>query len=326
MGFMTKNKNYDKIYIESSENMGSKKNKKNRSIWVSILILLFAVIYTLYENEINETLAKFEYGDTDYVSGNVNGNLVVSFLDVGEADSIFINCDDNNMIIDGGNNADGDLIVNYLKDMGVSKIKYVVGTHPHEDHIGGLDEIIYNFDIGKIFIPDVITTTRTFEDLLDAIGNKDMTYTVPKIGSKYNLGKCKIKVLYTGTDNEDLNMSSIVIRLDYYNTSFLFMGDAPKAIENKIMKKDIDVDVLKVGHHGSNTSSGYEFLNKVNPKYAVISVGKNNSYNLPGKYTLNNLKKLGIGTYRTDELGTIIITSDGNKLNINSKKTNTNGG
>ena len=126
MGFMTKNKNYDKIYIESSENMGSKKNKKNRSIWVSILILLFAVIYTLYENEINETLAKFEYGDTDYVSDNVNGNLVVSFLDVGEADSIFINCDDNNMIIDGGNNADGDLIVNFLNDMGVSKIKYVL--------------------------------------------------------------------------------------------------------------------------------------------------------------------------------------------------------
>ena len=308
--------------------MSSNKNNKKtkRSIWVSILILLFAVIYTLYEDEITETLAKFEYGDTESASSNVDGNLVVSFLDVGQADSIFINCNKEYMIIDGGNNADGDLIVNYLKDMGVSKIKFVVGTHPHEDHIGGLDEIINNFDIGKVFIPDVITSTRTFENLLGAIDNKNMTYTVPKIGSKYNLGECKIRVLYTGTDNEDLNMSSIVIRLDYGNNSFLFMGDAPKKIEKQIMNKDIDVDVLKVGHHGSNTSSGYDFLSKVNPQYAIISVGKNNDYNLPGKYTINNLKKLGIDTYRTDKLGTIIITSDGNRLKIDNKKTNTNGG
>ena len=310
--------------------MSSKKRKKNeRPLWLTVLIIVGLFVYALFETEINETLAKFTEEDIDNtktVSNIIEEDLKVTFLDVGQADSIFIECNGENMIIDAGNNEDGQLIVNYLKEQGISKIKYVVGTHPHEDHIGGLDDIINNFKITKIFMPDSITTTKTFEDVLDAIESNNMTYTVPKIGQTLSLGESKIKVLYTGTDTSDLNMSSIVLKLTYKNTSFLFMADAPKKIENEIINEDIKADILKVGHHGSNTSSGVEFLKKVNPEYAIISVGANNSYNLPGKYTIQNLNKLNIQTKRTDKEGTIIITSDGTKLNITTKNTNTNGG
>lgn len=230
------------------------------------------------------------------------------------------------MLIDAGNNDDGPKLVKYLKEeLNIEEFDYVIGTHPHEDHIGGLDDIINNFKINNIYLPDAITTTRTFEDVIDAIANKDMDITIPEIGSTFELGEAIINVLYTGTDLSDLNNTSIVLKMNFGNTSYLFTGDATGKTEQQLLNKNIKVDVLKVGHHGSSYSTTNDFLEKVKPKYAIISVAKENSYNHPSATTINRLKKYTDNIYLTSELGTIKITSDGNNITINNFDTDING-
>ena len=319
--------------------MVRRRRKKKKNISITLLLMLLAFLYGFYFNEINKTFAMMydEYGNAIIETNNNednnneeiienNDNLKIYYIDVGQADSILINSNNEYMLIDGGNNNDGPLLVKYFQELGIKEFKYLVGTHPHEDHIGGLDEIINNFNINKIFIPDAITTTRTFEDLLDSIDRKNLTFNVPQINSTYTLGEATVKIIYTGTDTTDLNNTSIVLKLTYKETSYLFTGDATNITEKKILNKDISSDVLKVGHHGSKYSSTENFIKKVNPKYAIISVGKDNKYGHPSSNTLNLLNKYNIKTYRTDELGTILLTSDGKNIKITSMKTNTNGG
>ena len=269
------------------------------------------------------------YIDSTYSmpNNNVNSNLIISYLNVGQADSILIENNNEYMLIDAGNNNDGELLVKYFKAKGITEFKYLIGTHPHEDHIGGLDDIIYNFDINTIYIPDAITTTKTFMDVLDAIEEKNMTYSVPKINETFTLGEALITVLYTGTDTKDLNNTSIVLRLDFGNTSYLFTGDATEKTENILLKDNLNLkaDVLKVGHHGSRFSTTDEFLQKVNPKYAVISVGKDNNYKHPEDIILKKLKTNNIKIHRTDLEGTIIVTSDGKEIKLKNIDTNLDG-
>ena len=298
----------------------SKKRKKKKEHKISRLILIIlTIIYSLYLSEIDSTYSM--------TNDNVNSNLIINYLDVGQADSILIENNNEYMLIDAGNNNDGELLVKYFKNKGISKFKYLIGTHPHEDHIGGLDDIIYNFDINTIYIPDAITTTKTFMDVLDAIEEKNMTYNVPKINETFTLGEALITVLYTGTDTKDLNNTSIVLRLDFSNTSYLFTGDATEKTENILLKNNLNLkaDVLKIGHHGSKYSTTDEFLKKVNPKYAIISVGKDNTYKHPEDIILKKLKNNNIETHRTDLEGTIIITSDGKNIKFENIDTNLNG-
>ncbi len=293
-----------------------KRKRKSKNI-KTILITIAVLICGLCLNSIQDTYS---------INNNiVSSQLKVTFIDVGQADSILIQNESENMLIDAGNNEDGDKLVNYFKNLNITDFKYVVGTHPHEDHIGGLDNIINNFKINYIYMPDVITTTKTFEDVLDTALNKNLTITVPKINDTLNLGSATIKVIYTGNDEEDLNNSSIVLKVTFGNTSFLFMGDATEEVENKILNSDIESTVLKVGHHGSKYSTSDEFLNKVNPQYAVISVGINNSYGHPDNIVINKLNNINASIYRTDELGTIIMTSDGNNIKVENYTTDTNG-
>lgn len=280
----------------------------------SIIIILISLLVMLYNNEINATYSK-----------KINSNLEVYFLDVGQADSILIKNNKDVMLIDAGNNEDGELISNYINSMGITDFKYVIGTHPHEDHIGGLDNIINNFNIDNIYIPDAITTTKTFIEVLDALEKKNMMYEVPNIGDKISFGEATLEVIYTGTDTSDLNNTSIILRLDFGQVSFLFMGDATCKTEELILNKNIDIDILKVGHHGSRYSTTDDFLNKVSPKYAIISVGKNNSYNHPHDETLKKLNNKNSKVYRTDTNGTILLTTDGININITNIETNTNG-
>lgn len=298
-----------------------KKKTKNKS-FLSLLIVLIIAIYGIYIDDINQTFGL----DITPTFQEVDSNLQITFLDVGQADSILIQNKKESMLIDAGNNEDGPLLVKYFQEQQITNFKYVVGTHPHEDHIGGLDDIIDNFQIGILYIPDAITTTKTFTDVLDAIENKNMTYTVPTIGDTFSLGDARIKVIYTGTDTTDLNNTSIVLKLTFGTTSFLFTGDATKKVEEKILSQDIKADVLKVGHHGSEYSSSTNFLDKVHPKYAMISVGKGNKYGHPTQTTLDKLNQRNIEVHRTDESGSIIMTTDGNKITITNKITNTNGG
>jgi competence protein ComEC len=256
-------------------------------------------------------------------SQGVSGELKVHFINVGQADSILIIDGNKSMLIDAGNNPDGADVVNYIKEQGIKKLDIVIGTHAHEDHIGGMDTVIKSFDIGQVFLPKTTHSTKTFEDVLLAIKAKGLKISSPTPGTDIKLNSAMGKILApNGSDYKDLNDGSIVVKLNFGNNSFMFTGDAEEASEREILGKGFDVksDLLKVGHHGSYSSTTDSFLKAVNPKYAVIMVGKDNSYGHPHKTTVEKLKTKGIKVYRTDELGTIIATSDGKNITFNTKE------
>ncbi len=296
--------------------------KKMLSAAITLIIIGIAGILGTnqeFVNTISNREEQVNHLNEQKVEFIAQDNLLVDFIDVGQADSILIRNQDQVMLIDAGTNEAGDTVVNYLKELGITKINYLVGTHPHEDHIGGIDDVINNFDIGQIYMPKMETTTKTFEDVLEAIENKNLTVTAPNKGDKIELGQA-VGTFMTDPilDKDNLNLSSLVMRLEFGNTSFLFMGDAEKENEETINWPK--TDVLKVGHHGSNTSSSKKFLEQIEPEYSIIMVGKDNSYNLPKQETIDNLKSIGSEIYRTDENGTIKIISDGNHLEIEKSK------
>ncbi|MCR4431566.1 MAG: MBL fold metallo-hydrolase [Tepidanaerobacteraceae bacterium] len=247
--------------------------------------------------------------------------LQVTFMDVGQADSIFIKLPEGKtMLIDAGNNNDGKTIINYIKNQGTKKLDTVIGTHPHEDHIGAMDDIINTFDIGKIYMPNVTTTTRTFKDVLASAAAKGLKIISAKGGMTILLeDDVNIEIFAPNSKKyEDLNNYSIVLKMTYKKTSFLFTGDAEKLSEEEMLKHNYDLkaDVLKVGHHGSSSGTSEEFLSAVSPEYAIISVGKNNDYGHPHKETLERLAAHGVKVYTTADNGNILVTSDGENIKI----------
>lgn len=309
-----------------------KKIIKNKKINLfNVLVFIFVLIYIIFGTDVIKDI-KNNVASVSNVTNNSesvklqdNVNLEVYFLDVGQADSILIKLEDEYMLIDAGNNEDGVKLVNYFNELGIKEFKYVFGTHPHEDHIGGMDDIINNFKIDNYYMPDKITTTKTFEDVLDALINNNLQYTILEKGDEFNLSSANFKVIYAGDETNDINDSSIVLKLTYGNNSFLLTGDATSNVEKTLLNDNIKSDVLKVAHHGSNYSSTDEFLDVVSPKYAVISVGKNNSYNHPSNSTLKKLNDRNIKLYRTDLDGTIKFTSDGENITITTISTDVNG-
>lgn len=291
-----------------------------------IVFLILVISYFFYNNFTPNT----ENVGTSINKGSetTSSPLTVSFVDVGQADCTLIENAGKYALIDAGNNEDGPLLVKYFESLGIKEFECVFATHAHEDHIGGMDDIINNFKIKNFYMPDAITTTKTFEDVLTALENNKVTFKTPITGETFELQAevpATFTVLSVNSDESNLNDTSIVLKLKYNTTSFLFMGDASSKIENTILDKSIQSDVLKVGHHGSKTSTSNRFLEQVNPKYAVISVGKDNSYSHPNTETLNRLAKKDVKVYRTDELGTIIAKSNGTIINFENIKTNTNG-
>ena len=304
-----------------------RRKKKQISLLMALFLVIFgSIFYFLEPSQANPNTPtptpEIVQANQEIQDGE---KLQIWFLDVGQADSILIQNGDANMLIDAGNNEDGKKLVSYFQSLGIETFQYVIGTHAHEDHIGGMDDIIDNFDIDTFYMPDAITTTATFESVLDSLEAKNIAFQTPTVDSTFELGDATIDVLYVGTDDTDLNNTSIVLKLTYGNISILFMGDAEKEVETIIEKKDISADVLKVGHHGSNTSSSKTFLEKVNPSYAIISVGTGNSYGHPSNTTIQNLENLNTKIYRTDESGTIIMTTDGTNITFQTIQTNTNG-
>ena len=249
--------------------------------------------------------------------------LSVHFLDVGQGDSTFIVLPSGKtMLIDAGESQYGNLIVNYIKAKGYSTIDYLIATHPHADHIGGMSQVIEQLQVSSVYMPNATTTTQTYTDLLTAIKNAGLQISIAKAGVYLvDSDNLAVSILApNSTQYEDLNNYSAVIQLTYKNNAFLFMGDAETLSENEITA-DVNADVLKIGHHGSDSSTGQAFLNKVLPKYAVISVGAENSYGHPTEATLNKLSAAGVMTYRTDKDGTIVFTSDGTNISVDKTPT-----
>lgn len=299
------------------------KNKVPNVVYVLITLLIAFSAYLGNENLSNNEIENIVSETRTVQTQLENEDLKIYYLNVGQADSILIQNQNKNMLIDAGNNGDGDNIVKYLKELQINKIDILVGTHPHEDHIGGLDDIINSFEIGTIYMPKVATTTKTFEDVLDAIESKELKVTTPEIDSEFSLGDLKFKILWTSDDEDNLNSSSIVLKMTFDELSYIFAGDAEAAEEKEIIKSgyNIEAQVLKLGHHGSSTSSSEEFLDKVSPSIAIIMTGERNSYGHPHKEVLERLEARNIKVYRTDTYGTILITSDGksNKVEVLSE-------
>lgn len=244
--------------------------------------------------------------------------LKVHYIDVGQGDSIFIELPDKrSVLIDAGESDTSNTIISTIKAAKEDTLDYVVATHPHSDHIGGMNAVLKSFQVKSVYMPKVSHTTKTYETLLTTIQNMGLKVNTAKAGvTILSADNVTINVLAPVKDKyADLNDWSAVIKLTYGSTSFLFAGDATEVSEQEITG-NLKTDVLKVGHHGSRYSTTDSFLSKASPKYAVISVGKDNSYGHPMAETLNKLKKANISVYRTDLSGTITFTSDGSKISV----------
>ena len=252
------------------------------------------------------------------VSGD---GLTVQYIDVGQADCALIECGGEYLLIDGGNRDDSQLVVSYLEQQGVKELSAVVCTHAHEDHVGGLPAVLAVYPTKTVYAPTRTYSSNIFDKFVYYTDQQGLEITIPAPGDQFSLGDATITVLGPVKSYAETNDTSIVLRIDYGETSFLFTGDMETDAENDMLdywegKMDWKTDVLKVGHHCSNSSTGYRFLNEVSPEYGVISLGKDNSYGHPHKEPMSRLKQAGVVILRTDELGTIQAVSDGKEVTI----------
>lgn len=288
-----------------------KKSKLN--IIVKLLILIVVLLTTLSACSVDYFLEN--YSGNTAVSSEGNSDITVHFLDIGQGDSIFVELPNSEcMLIDAGIANKGEFIESYISESGYNRIDYLVATHPHADHIGSMSYVVSNMDIGQVYMPNVSTTTKTFEKLLNAIQKKGLKIKSAKAGMNIiRDSDLSVEILApVKIDEDELNNCSIIIKITYGYDSYLFIGDAEKE-ELDTVSSDMSADVLKVGHHGSRTSTTEKFLEQVNPKYAVISCGADNDYGHPNKETIDLLEMLDVEYYRTDIQSTITITSDGSR-------------
>ena len=257
----------------------------------------------------------------DNYAADYNG-LTVSFIDVGQGDATLIECGNEAMLIDAGLYSEKESLVSYITRRGIRNLKYCVATHPHSDHIGAMDEVIYRYDVDTLVYPLCDDGSENMNYLFDACDERGVSYLNPNPMDTLTLGDATFTVLSPEPYAEygNLNNNSIVLKMEYGNTNWLFMGDAEKEVEKELLNQDINLsaDVLKCGHHGSSTSSDVSFINAVSPEVAVISCGKNNDYGHPHRETLSTLNKREIEIYRTDQLSSIIANSDGETITFMS--------
>lgn len=305
-------------------------NKKKIVSKLTVLIILFAIVIIgiLVKNNIDNK--NTQTNSSEYENLNINQEeLNIFYLDVGQADSTFITVNGCNMLIDSGNEQDGYYIWQFLKAQNIDKIDYFIITHFDEDHMGGAYKILEELEIGVLYMPNNSSTSQKYQKFIQTIENNNINVDRGLKASNditYFLGNATWKVLNIN-EGKNLNDSSIVVQLDYGKTKYIFMGDATLNVENNTEINWEEVDVLKVAHHGAKESTSQEFLNKINPEYAIISVGKNNGYNHPDKDLLERLQqhKSINKIYRTDEDSTIWLTSNGNEINIEKIEYNLDG-
>ncbi len=284
---------------------------KKKNLIITCLLICLSIIFTACSQQSSNAIN----------TSNKSNELKVHYIDVGQGDSILVQTKDKNILIDSGTRKSSDNLINYLKKQHIKKLDYVLATHPHEDHIGGMPKVIDEFEIGNFYAPKKTANTKIFKDMILQLKKKNLKINVAKKGISLDLSNdSSLDFLAPVKDNyENTNDYSAVIKITHGNTKFLFTGDAEKTSERDILNSNVDLssNVLKVGHHGSHSSSSKEFLDKVNPKMAIISCGKNNDYGHPHKETMKELKKRNIEIYRTDIDGNILLTSDGENIKKN---------
>ena len=255
----------------------------------------------------------------------IGDGLTVHFIDVGQGDSILLTCGGKTMLVDAGGSEQGERVVRYLRSQKISALDVAVATHPHRDHIGGMDTVVQNFPIKTLYTPVTESDNACFQDLVKACSAANVKLTVPKADAQFSLGDAKVTVLGPRGDYEKLenqNNISIVLRVDYGDRSFLLTGDAEHEEETALLDAGciVDVDVLKAGHHGSEDSTGSRLLHESMPDYCVISCGLGNDYGHPHEDTLSRLRDADVTVCRTDELGTIVFITDGTALRLVTEK------
>ena len=321
----------------------SKRRKKSNNILVSLIVFVILCVsgffgkdYIVGTNELaketsaNELQITLSQSIENAEEVNLdNDKLNIIFFYVGQADSTLIKLNDDVMLIDAGNNADGKNVVSFLQAKNITHIDYLVGTHADEDHIGGLDDVINNLDIENVLIPTVGKSGTDYKNVVETCENKNVLLQNPTMGDTFKIDKANFEIMSAmeeeGTSD---NNSSLVINLTYNETDYLFMGDAETEVENS--RSWAKANVLKVGHHGSNSSSSEKFLNEVKPDYSIIEVGKDNQYNLPSDKAIKRLEDCGSKVLRTDkangeEVGSFWLTSDGNTIDIKEVNINLDG-
>lgn len=296
-------------------------SQKSSKALISTGFVIFALVAAFFishfggDNDTKPTGISVKDGDI----------MTVEFVDVGQGDCEFVELPDGKcMLIDSGEKYCADMVEERIKNEGYTSIDYLVVTHPHTDHMGGMSQIISDFDIGEIYMPYATSNTKTFEDMLEAIDSKGMTINTAKAGveiffSEEITGEFLAPV---GSDYDELNNYSAVLKLTYNDVSFLFTGDAEDISENEMLENsysDLDADVLKVGHHGSRYSTSDDFLNAVSPQYAVIECGEDNKYGHPHSETVAKLESNGTEIYRTDLNGNITFVTDGIGIDISTQ-------
>ena len=256
--------------------------------------------------------------DPDSTGNNV---LTVHYIDVGQADCILLETDNQFVLIDGGNRDDGQKVISYLESCGVEELEAVICTHAHEDHVGGLPSVLAVYPTAAVYAPTRTYASNVFDDFVYYTDQQGLEITIPSPGDEFLLGQAEFTILGPVKSYAEINDTSIVVMVNFLNTRFLFTGDMEVAAENDMLdywegRVDWNVDVLKVGHHGSTTSSGYRFVYETDPEYAIIPCGKDNSYGHPHDEIVDRYNDAGVPMFRTDELGTILAVTDGYEITI----------
>ena len=307
---------------------------KKKAAVISIIWVLLLVAYGLMSGQMDQAWNLSEYGKAGwekiespverdgYHSGStfdVSDGLKVHFIDVGQGDATLITCDNKAMLIDAGDNSKGTTVQMYLQKQGIKKLDYLILTHPDSDHIGGADVVVTKFDVDTVFMADFKKDNKTYEDLMRALKSKNLKWSTPNVGNTYRLGSAEFTIIAPNTIYDDPNNASIGILLSHGSNSFLFTGDAEEEAEYDILANglNIDCDVFKAGHHGSSTSNSKDFVEAASPEYVVVSCEKDNSYGHPHAEPMNLFRGMGVKLFRTDEQGTIVAISDGDKITWN---------
>ncbi len=291
-----------------------KRKKKSAGLFLLLAMVLLSLAAGYFLMEREDPPERAQPGE--------GSSFQVHFIDVGQADSALVICDGHYMLIDGGNAGDSDLVYAYLERHGAERLDYMVASHAHEDHIGGLSGALNYAKVGTALCPVTEHSSKVFENMVKYLEEQGKSLTVPAPGDRFSLGSAQVEILGPVKEYDDTNDTSIVLRIDYGETSFLFTGDMETGAEEDLIQSgaDLEATVLKVGHHGSDTSTGYQFLREVMPKYGVISVGEGNKYGHPSDEVLSRLRDAGTEVYRTDMQGHVIAESDGKTVTFRTEK------